>query len=160
MTQIRTYRLPYAITIILCLVISLVAVGYLYRRVVHKERMVNMLHRDVENLSNRVATFHLVEKMRTTVQVTAYAPSQRSTFANGVPVAAAISPVLEQSGYRMGRLLFLRDKRDGKIIPVRIVDRTSQEETRPVVDLLFTNKEEAVRWGRKPLELIDLKEAH
>lgn len=91
------------------------------------------------------------------VQVTAYSPKS-GQFANGRPVAAAISPVIERDyNIKLGDSVVLFEQGKPKIL-ANIVDRTAQTETRPVVDLLFRNKNEAISFGRRNLMIAKISD--
>jgi hypothetical protein len=109
-----------------------------------------------------------LEKYKTAVQVTAYTRSSQSTvFADGksvthaysVPqhtlpedrvVNVALSPTAAAKLHaRMNDYLVLIHKRSHRQTIARFVDLTSPAETRPVVDVFFTDARQAILWGRR-----------
>lgn len=134
------------------LIISiLLNIGFCYNLVKYKNdnsTLRKYVLNTVENIGN--VESKILSLNRKNVQVTAYSPKS-GQFANGQPVAAAVSPVIEKDfNIKMGDSIVLFESGKPKIL-AHVVDRTSQTEKRPVVDLLFKNKSEAISFGRRNL---------
>jgi hypothetical protein len=111
-----------------------------------------------------------IEQRKSAVQVTAYALTpdfgDNPIFSNGgeakkafaVPTPhlpanrtlnVALSPVVEHRlKAKLNDTIVLVSKRGHKVL-ARFVDRTAQSETRPVVDVLFSDAHQARIWGRQ-----------
>jgi hypothetical protein len=112
-----------------------------------------------------------LEHARVGVQVTAYALTDDfgpdPVFSNDEPARkayavpthklpagkvlnVALSPAAERNLHaNLNDTLVLLSRRHGELHLARFVDRTAQDETRPVVDILFADAHEARIWGRK-----------
>lgn len=119
--------------------------------------------------ANRKLDFLNASKAR--VQVTAYALTPdfgpdpvfsntqhaRSAYAvpkHSLPTGKVINVALSPSAERrlhanLNDTLVLTTRRGGKQYVARFVDRTAQNETRPVVDVLFADAHQARIWGRR-----------
>jgi len=126
--------------------------------------------------ANRKLVF--LEATKARVQVTAYAltpefgPDQ--VFSNNSPARrayavpkhtlptekvlnVALSPVAERKLHAtLNDTLVLTTRRGGKRYVARFVDRTAQNETRPVVDVLFADAHQARIWGRQTFYAVNI----
>jgi 3D (Asp-Asp-Asp) domain-containing protein len=115
---------------------------------------INMLRTHINNMITAMTDVEakLFSMRKVNVQVTAYTAKPSSRFANGQPVAAAISPVLEQKyKIKLGDTIILFEKDKQAKFLAKVVDRTDRSETRAVVDLLFKDRKEAINFGRRNL---------
>ena len=118
-------------------------------------------------------------KMR--VQVTAYALTEdfgeNPVFSNNTPARTAyavpkhtlpagkvlnvaLSPTAEKKLHaKLNDTLVLTTRRSHRQYMARFVDRTAQNETRPVVDVLFADAHQARIWGRQTFDVADISRA-
>jgi 3D (Asp-Asp-Asp) domain-containing protein len=143
--------------LILSLILNLVLGFYLYKEKQENKTLRQHILNLVEGVSNIQSKISAISN-RIKVDVTAYTAKETALFANGMPVAAAISPALEQQNIRLGDTVVLFDKNNQDKFLCQIVDRTSQDEKRAVVDLLFRTKKEAVEFGRRSFTIGKIKQ--
>lgn len=116
-------------------------------------------------LANAENKLVFLNQNKTAVQVTAF--TGRGSFASGRKTAQsyavphhtlpedkvlniALSPTARRELHaRMNDYIVLLDKDDQKARLARFVDTTSANEVRPVVDVYFAKKEEAITFGRQ-----------
>jgi len=118
-----------------------------------------------------------IEQHKTRVQVTAYALTEDfgpdPTFSNNTPARqayavprhtlpagkvlnVALSPLAERRlQAHLNDTLVLQTRSHKKYV-ARFVDRTAQSETRPVVDILFSDAHQARIWGRQNLDAVNI----
>jgi len=126
--------------------------------------------------ANRKLVF--LEATKARVQVTAYALTPEfgpdPVFSNNSPARrayavpkhtlptekvlnVALSPVAERKLHAtLNDTLVLTTRRGGKRYVARFVDRTAQNETRPVVDVLFADAHQARIWGRQTFYAVNI----
>jgi hypothetical protein len=126
--------------------------------------------------ANQKLGFLEVSKAR--VQVTAYALTDdlgsdplfsnnapaRSAYAvpkhalpTGKVLNVALSPMAERQLHaNLNDTIVLMSKNRARRHLARLVDRTPQTETRPVVDILFADAHEARMWGRRPFYAVNI----
>ena len=126
--------------------------------------------------ANRKLVF--LETTKARVQVTAYALTPDfgpdPVFSNNSPARAAyavpkhtlptekvlnvaLSPTAERKLHAtLNDTIVLTTRRGGKRYVARFVDRTAQNETRPVVDVLFADAHQARIWGRQTFYAVNI----
>ncbi len=131
------------------------------------------------SLANRKLAFLETSKAR--VQVTAYALTddfgENPVFSNNAPARqafavprhtlptgkvlnVALSPTAERKLHaNLNDTIVLISRNRAHAHLARFVDRTAQNETRPVVDILFADAHEARIWGRRPFYAVNLSRA-
>ena len=119
-----------------------------------------------------------LETSKTRVQVTAYAltddfgpnplfsnntPARQAyavpkhTLPTGKVLNVALSPLAERRLHaHLNDTLVLQTSRTHKKYVAKFVDRTAQGETRPVVDILFSDAHQARIWGRQYLYAVNI----
>jgi hypothetical protein len=119
-----------------------------------------------------------LETSKTRVQVTAYALTEdfgpdpvfsnntpartayavpKHTLPSGKVLNVALSPLAERRLHaNLNDTLVLTTRRSHRHYVARFVDRTAQNETRPVVDVLFADAHQARLWGRQSFYAVDL----
>lgn len=119
-----------------------------------------------------------LETSKTRVQVTAYALTEdfgpdpvfsnntpartayavpKHTLPSGKVLNVALSPLAERRLHaNLNDTLVLTTRRSHRRYVARFVDRTAQNETRPVVDVLFADAHQARLWGRQSFYAVDL----
>ena len=119
-----------------------------------------------------------LETSKTRVQVTAYALTgdfgADPLFANNAPARSAyavpkhslptgrvlnvaLSPAAERAlQANLNDTIVLISKSRSRKHVARFVDRTAQDETRPVVDILFADAHEARIWGQRPFYAVNI----
>ena len=122
-----------------------------------------------------------LDASKTRVQVTAYALTDdfgdNPIFSNNTPARkayavpqhslpagkvlnVALSPVAEKKLHaKLNDTLVLTTRRNHRQYMARFVDRTAQNETRPVVDVLFADAHQARIWGRQTFFVADISRA-
>jgi hypothetical protein len=87
---------------------------------------------------------------------TAYAVPKH-TLPTGKVLNVALSPLAERKLHaNLNDTLVLTTKRGGSKYLARFVDRTAQSETRPVVDVLFSDAHQARIWGRRNFYAVNI----
>jgi hypothetical protein len=87
---------------------------------------------------------------------TAYAVPKH-TLPAGKVLNVALSPLAERKlKANLNDTLVLTTRRGGNKYLARFVDRTAQNETRPVVDVLFADAHQARIWGRRSFYAVDI----
>jgi len=87
---------------------------------------------------------------------TAYAVPKH-TLPTGKVLNVALSPLAERKlKANLNDTLVLTTRRGGNKYLARFVDRTAQNETRPVVDVLFADAHQARIWGRQSFYAVNI----
>jgi hypothetical protein len=87
---------------------------------------------------------------------TAYAVPKHTLPAEKV-LNVALSPLAERKLHaNLNDTIVLTTRRGGKRYVGRFVDRTAQNETRPVVDVLFADAHQARIWGRQTFYAVNI----
>ncbi len=87
---------------------------------------------------------------------TAYAVPKH-TLPAGKVLNVALSPLAERKLHaNLNDTLVLTTRRGSKRYVARFVDRTAQNETRPVVDVLFADAHQARIWGRQTFYAVNI----
>ena len=108
------------------------------------------------NSSISKGNINLYKTLNIPIQVTAYTPNTGGRFADGTVMAAAVSPILElEYGVHLGDIVYIKSRSGDMNFICKIVDRTSQDESRPVIDILFKDKKMARDFGRKNLYIVN-----
>jgi hypothetical protein len=122
-----------------------------------------------------------LDASKTRVQVTAYALTEdfgddplfsnntharkayavpKHTLPNGKVLNVALSPLAEHRLHAsLNDTLVLTTRRSHRQYVAKFVDRTAQNETRPVVDVLFADAHQARIWGRQSFYVADISRA-
>ena len=81
----------------------------------------------------------------------------KHTLPTGKVLNVALSPLAERKlKANLNDTLVLTTRRGGNKYLARFVDRTAQNETRPVVDVLFADAHQARIWGRRPFYAVNI----
>lgn len=129
-------------------------------------------------LSDAKRKLGFLEAAKAHVQVTAYALTDDfgpdPVFSNNTPARTAyavpthrlpagkalnvaLSPAAERKLHaNMNDTIVLMPRKRGQQHLARFVDRTAQDETRPVVDILFADAHQARIWGRRSFDAVDI----
>jgi hypothetical protein len=178
-------RIP-AVALLMTLVASVVFAVQRYEHNAWILRQVNaqLAQREAELNSAKVQLADANKKLafiqasKTQVQVTAYALTEdfgpAPVFSNSTPARTAyavpkhalpegkvlniaLSPTAEKRLHaRLNDTLVLTARRNQRRYLARFVDRTAQNETRPVVDILFADAHQARIWGRRAFYASDI----
>ena len=119
-----------------------------------------------------------LESAKTRVQVTAYALTEdfgpnpvfanqapartayavpRHTLPGGAVLNVALSPLAERNLHaNLNDTIVLMSRHPSRRHLARFVDRTAQNETRPVVDILFADAHQARIWGRQTFYAVNI----
>jgi hypothetical protein len=129
-------------------------------------------------LADAQSKLNFLEASKTRVQVTAYALTDdfgaNPLFSNNTPARqayavpkhtlpagkmlnVALSPLAERRLHaHLNDTLVLQTSRTHQKYVAKFVDRTAQNETRPVVDILFADAHQARIWGRQYLYAVNI----
>lgn len=132
-------------------------------------------------LSDAKKKLGFLEAAKSHVQVTAYALTddfgEDPVFSNNTPARSAyavpkhslpagkvlnvaLSPMAEKKLHaNLNDTIVLMSRKRGQQHLARFVDRTAQDETRPVVDILFADAHQARIWGRRSFYAVDISRA-
>ena len=153
-------------------------VHQLNARLVQREAELNNARLQLANATEKLA---FLDASKTRVQVTAYALTEdfgeNPVFSNNTPARTAyavpkhtlpagkvlnvaLSPIAEKKLHaKLNDTLVLTTRRSHRQYMARFVDRTAQNETRPVVDVLFADAHQARIWGRQAFDVADISRA-
>ena len=131
-------------------------------------------------LSEASQKLGFLEASKARVQVTAYALTDEfgsdPVFSNNAPARSAyavpkhalpdgkvlnvaLSPIAERKLHaNLNDTIVLMSKNCARRHLARFVDRTTQTETRPVVDILFADAHEARIWGRRSFHAVNISQ--
>lgn len=168
--------------IAVALLMTLVSGGLVTIRVRQLNAQLAQRNAELENARLQLADANqklaFLNASKTRVQVTAYALTDdfgdNPTFSNNTPARTAyavpkhtlpagkvlnvaLSPTAEKKLHaKLNDTLVLTTRRNHRQYMARFVDRTAQNETRPVVDVLFADAHQARIWGRQAFFVADI----